>query len=310
MSRLMAILAAALLCACAAPQKKPVLEGWPEYKVDGTIGLVVTAWATPVKLVAPPDEAAVAALEAAADKRRKEQSAGVALTALSVLLMPLAILTPVAPMAAQAAVLPFSTADATSKIGQDADRLQQQAAKARLDAACGGQLAASQQDLAEKLQRAVAGHALLESIQAELRESLQDRARVAVVPLDPQRNEQEAWTRDPVLKDAGARGLPSVLTIEIQSLDFQVEATNGKSGGCGYAVTTDSAITWWNLKTGLKVYQTDSLAHDARLPFETTDLSSLLEQAEGFRLRLAKAYRDAVLATLNVPTLKFVNAQP
>jgi hypothetical protein len=311
MSRVIAILATALLCACAAPAKKfAVQEGWPEYKVDGKIGLVVTSWAAPVKVVAPPDEAAAASLDAAAEKKRKEQSLGVAATALSILMAPLALLTPVAPMMAQAAVLPFAAADATSKAGQDADRLRREAAKTRLDAACSAQLTATREDLSEKLQRAVEGDSLVQAIQAEVRESLEARARVAVVPLDAQRNENEAWARDPVLKDASDHGLSTVFAIEIQSLDFRVEAVDEKSSECRYTITTDSAITWWNVKEGLKAYQSETLARNARLPFDTASLSALLDQPDAFRLQLARTYRDAVLGTFNVPTLKFTNALP
>jgi hypothetical protein len=309
MSRAFVILVAASLCGCAAPAKKPALEAWPEYKVDATIGLVVTAWATSMKLIAP-DSAAAASLEAAAEKKRKNAAEGVAGTALTILLVPLAIPTPVAPMAAQFAVLPFAAGSAAAEASRDADQLKQAAAKARLDAACSEQVGAAHPDLAEKLQHAVPGDTLLQAVQAEVGESVHARARVPVVRLDPQRNENEAWTRERVVRDASRRGLSTLFAIEIQSLDLRVEAASEKPGDCGYALETDSVLTWWNVRQNLKLYQADTLANHARLRFDTTDLPSLLDQPEEFRLRVARAYRDAVLGTLDAPTLKFVNAQP
>jgi hypothetical protein len=139
--RVSVLLAAALLSACAAPQKKASLEAWPEYKVTGSVGLVISLPAAPIKARA--DNEDVTRLESAAEKKRKEASMGMGATAFTILTAPLAILAPLYPPAIQLAALPFMAADATAKAGQDAERLQQEAAKARLDSACSEQLAAA-----------------------------------------------------------------------------------------------------------------------------------------------------------------------
>ncbi len=305
--RVIAVLAAALLCACATQQEKPA--DWPQYKVDGTIGLVVTAGATAVK-VAAADSTAATSLDAAAKKKRKEQSLGVGVTAFTILVAPLAILAPLYPPAIQLAILPFEAIGATSKAGQEADHLEQAAAKTRLDAACSDQLAASNPELPEKLQRAVAGDSLLSAIRTEVLESVQARTGMPVVPLDAQHSEDDSSRRDEVLKDAKAQAIDAVFAIDIQSLDFRAAAVSEKAGGgCRYAVTTTASLTWWNAKLGSLAYKADAFTHDVRLQLDSTDIPALVDRPEELRFQVARAYRDMVLPTLNAPNLKFANSQ-
>ena len=89
---------------------------------------------------------------------------GVGAIALTILTAPLAILAPLYPPAIQLAALPFMSVDPTFKAVRDAELLQQEAAKARLDSACDEQLAAAHPELAEKLQRTLSGEALRQLI--------------------------------------------------------------------------------------------------------------------------------------------------
>ncbi len=68
MSRMIAILAAAALCACAAPQKQPA--DLSQHKVEGMIGLMVVSWPVAELEVAAPDASAGAALDPASEKKR------------------------------------------------------------------------------------------------------------------------------------------------------------------------------------------------------------------------------------------------
>jgi hypothetical protein len=308
MSRVIAIVAAVLLCACAAPAKKPSL-GWSDYTVEGSVGLVVTSLA-PARLV-PTDNDAGAALDRASEDKRQEQKKGVAVSAFTILLAPLAIFAPMYPPAIQLAILPFQAIGYTSQVGQDADRLQEAAAKARLDAACSEELAIAHPELAEKLQAAVPMDALLPSIQGEVRESLRERTKVPVVPLEPQATESESWNREAVLKDAAQRDIPTVFAMEIQRLEVRAEAATAKPGDCRYAITTISWITWWSANGAVMVYRADTPAGDGPQPLLVLpDLPALLDQPEALRLRIARAYRDKVMATVEAPTLKFAAAKP
>ena len=295
------ILAAVVLSACAAPPKKPPLEAWPEYQVTDVVGLVIGPSVTPIKVLAGNGD--VALLESAAEKKRKEASKGVGVTAFTILTAPLAILAPLYPPAIQLAALPFMAADATAKAGQDADRLQQQAAKARLDASCSEQLLAAHPEIAEQVQRALAGESLRQTIQAEVREGLQARTHASVMPIDVGRD--EGRQPDPFLKEAEDHHLPTVVEIQIQSLEVRGEATGNDSGTCRYKIVTSTDMFWWNTGAHLIVFTAPSLAHDARLSLEAFDLPALVDHPEELRLVIARAFRDAVVATLNGPTLKF-----
>lgn len=299
--RVGALLTAALLSACAAPQKKPTVWTWPEYQVSGSVGLVFNPPVTPVKLVTGSED--VARLESAAEKKRKEASMGVGVTAFTILTAPLAILAPLYPPAIQLAALPFMAADATAKAGQDADRLKQEAAKARLDVACSEQLAAAHPELAENLQRALAGDALRQALQSEIRDSLQVRTHVPVALMDAW---QDGASRpDVFLKEAEERQLPTVVEIEIQSIDFGAEASDSNPANCRYKVMASANLAWWNVATRLHAFRVDSLAHGARLQLDAVDLSALVDRPEELRLQLARGFRDIVIATLDAPTLKF-----
>jgi hypothetical protein len=301
--RVSALLAAALLSACAAPQKKPALEAWPEYKVSGSVGLAISLPVTPIK-VRGADNEDVARLESAAEKKSKEASVGVGTTALTILTAPLAILTPLYPPAIQFAALPFMAADATAKARQDAERLQQEAAKSRLDSACSEQLAAAHPELAEKLQRTRSGEALRQLISEELRDALQIRAHVPVVLMDAQLDGTFRG-QDALLAEAKERHLPTAVQIEVKSLDLSGDSTGDNSGSCRYKILTSTYMVWWNVEERLTVSTADSLAHDARLPLDSADLPALVDRPEEFRQQLARAFRDAVLDALNGPTLRF-----
>jgi hypothetical protein len=303
--RVSVLLAAALLSACAAPPKKPAVEAWPEYQVSGSLGLVFNPPVTPIKLTAGNED--VARLESAAEKKRKEASMGVGVTAFTILTAPLAILAPLYPPAIQLAALPFMAADATAKAGQDADRLKQEAAKARLDLACSEQLAAAHPELAENLQLALAGDALRATLRSEIRDSLQVRTHVPVALMDAW---QDGASRpDVFLKEAEERHLPTVVEIEIQSIDFGAEAIDSNPGICRYKVTASANLAWWNVATRLHAFRADSLARGARLQLDAVDLPALVDRPEELRLQLAKGFRDIVIATLATPTLKFPEAR-
>jgi hypothetical protein len=295
------ILAAVFLSACAAPPKKPSLQPWPEYQATDVVGLVIGPPVTPIKVLAGNGD--VALLELAAEKKRKEASMGVGATALTILTAPLAILAPLYPPAIQLAALPFMAADATAKAGQDADRLQQEAAKARLDASCSEQLVAAHPEMAERFQRALIGESLRQAIQAEVRGGLQVRIHASIVPIDAGRD--EGRQPDPFLKEAEDRHLPTVVEIQIQSLEVRGEATGNDSGSCRYKIVTSTDLFWWNTGARLIVFIAPSLAHDARLSLEAVDLAALVDRPEELRLVIARGFRDAVVTTLNGPTLKF-----
>jgi hypothetical protein len=300
--RVSALLAAALLSACAASPKKAPLEAWPEYKVTGSVGLVINPPVTPIKVLAAGNED-VARLESAAEKKRKEASLGGGAIALTILTAPLAILAPLYPPAIQLAALPFMAADATAKASQDAERLQQEAAKARLDSACSEQLAAAHPELSANLQRVLAGETLRQTIQGEVRDALQLRTQEPVVLMDAWRD--GVSRPDLFLTEAEERRLPTVVEIEVQSLDLGAEATGSDLGNCRYKVITSTNLAWWNVAERLHVFRADSLAHGARLQLDAIDLPALVDRPEELRLQLARGFRDAVVATLNGPTLKF-----
>jgi len=303
--RVSALLAAALLSACAAPQKKPAIEAWPEYQVRGSVGLVLNPPVTPIKLLTGNED--IARLESAAEKKRKEASRGVGVTAFTILTAPLAILAPLYPPAIQLAALPFMAADATAKAGQEADRLKQDAAKARIDAACSERLAAAHPELADKLQRALAGDDLRQTLRTEVRDSLQLRTHVPVALMDAWHD--GASRPDVFLKEAEERQLPTVLEIEIQSIDFGAEAIDNNPEDCRYKVMASANLAWWNIAARLHAFRADSLAHGVRIQLDAVDLPALADRPEELRLQLARGFRDVVIATFDTPTLKFSEAR-
>jgi len=303
-----ALLAASLLCGCAAPQTKPPMDARPDYAVTGGVGLVVSLPSTPIKLRGADSEDA-ARLESAAEDKRKLASRGVGVTALTIVTAPLAIFAPFYPPAIQLAVLPFMAADATAKAGQEADRLQQEAAKARLDSACGERLAAAHPDLDEKLQRTLSSDVLKQSIADELRDALQVRSHLPVVLMDAQLDGTYRG-EDALLREARERHLPTAVEVEVKSLGLSGDSTGEASGPCRYKIVTSTDVVWWNVEERLTVYKADSLAHDARLPLDSIDLPALADHPEQLRRLLAKGFRDAVMATLNGSTLKFPQSTP
>lgn len=311
--RVSALLAAALLSACAAPAKKPPLEAWPEYKVSGSVGLVINPTVTPIKVLAANSEDAIR-LESAAEKKRHEASMGVGATALTVLTAPLAILAPLYPPAIQLAALPFMAADATAKAREDAERLQHDAAKARQDLEeCGNRLAATYPELTGKFREALSEESFRQTLQEEMRSALQEHADLPVVSLSP----REEMSFAPFLGEASRHQLQSVLEIEIHSLDLSTEETGGDAGDCGYKIFGDVKLQWWDVGNNLVVYRAGSLLKEGKISAELVlyrpgplhgegiDLPALVDRPEQFRSQVAKWFRNAVLKALNSSKLKF-----
>lgn len=306
MLRLSALLVAACLSACTAPQKRPPLETWPAYKVTGTFGLLIRLPATRMNVRAA-DNNDAARLESAAENKRKEASTLVGASALSVLTAPLAILGIVNPMALQFGALPFAYADAAQRSSKDVERLRQEAEKAHLDAACSEQLAAVQPQLAENLQRALQGKPLQQTIQEEVRNALQLRTNLPVVLMNAQQG--EAQLPETFLREAEERQLSTVVNIAVQSLDLRGGSTAGNFVDCSYKIVTTGYVVWWNIAEHL-VVRSDSLDRDAVLRFDPVELPALLDQPDELQRQLASAFRDMLLATLNASTLRFPESKP
>jgi hypothetical protein len=150
------------------------------------------------------------------------------------------------PAGHQLAALPFMAADATAKAGQDAERLQQEAAKARQDLEeCGNRLATTYPELAGKFREALSGESFRQTLQEEMRSALQEHADLPVVLLP----HPEEMSFAPFLGEASRRQLQSVLEIDVHSLDLSTEQTSGDAVDCGYKIVGDVKLQWWDVGT-------------------------------------------------------------
>jgi hypothetical protein len=243
---------------------------------------------------------------------------GVGATALTILLVPLAILAPVYPPAIQAALLPFAAADATGKASQDADRLRQEAAKARQDsAACGDWLAARHPELAEKFQRTLSDGSLRATIQDDLHHGLEGYANLRVVSLA---QPEDSSSSTLFLSEASRRQLQSVLEVDIHSVDLSVESRGPNTGDCAFKISGNINVHWWDVGNTLIVYsvgalpnegaqlvlyKSEPLSNEGTPPADEVDLLTLVDHPEQFRAQVAKWLRNGVLRGLNKSMLKF-----
>lgn len=305
--RMVAFLAALGVCACASTSKRSAPEPLPPYSVGGAIGLVVTPEVLSLS-VRMPDEEAVASLEARAEATRKEAQKGVGVTAFTILVAPLAILFPLYPPAIRLAAFPFMAANETANLSQQVDMLNKQAAQARRDAACARELAAAHPGVAEAFKHGFADDALRRAIETDVREALATRSRLPVTLVSAH---GDAPSDDPValVKRAKEAALPTLVHLDVASLDVAAEAIGDDGKTCRYTVAAAAEITWWDAENHVLVYRNDAFG-GAKLPIGAFDLPALLDRPDELRLRVARGFRDAVAPTFDVPQLKFAVGQP
>ena len=320
-----AVLVSALLSACAAAPGRRALEPSPPYVVAGSIGFVISPSVTPIIVGAPYDKNA-AQLESEAQKQHKSALQGIWGIPLSIAAVPLVIFTPVYPPALMFPAFPFEIIGETAQASGNAKHLQEQADQTRkASAACGEGLAATYPELSGKFQRAFSGEVLHQIIQDEFRGELQEHPGLSIVPLVVPDEEISSIA---VLREASQRHLPSVLAIEILSIELHTEYGNNNQGQCrvSYKVVGKVRFQLWDvekkrliLKVGPWTDEEVKKSEDwvllsrpgwpdeERNSPDDIDLPALVDRPEELRTEVAKMLRRAMHTTLNGLALTFAN---
>ena len=88
------------------------------------------------------------------------------------------------------------------------------------------------------------------------------------------RLDEESTTPFPFVEEAKAQGLPTVVNVDVVTLELITEAIGVEPTNCRYKVVASAELTWWDVDRHTLVAR--SVLEQPRLPIAALDLPALL----------------------------------